>query len=310
VQTANAGSYTVVVANAYGSVTSTPTVLTVVVPTPYQANLLALGPLAYWPLDEASGPVAYDLASGYNGTYIGNVAYQQTGATNADFGSPSYGAGFYGSTAYVDIPEGPFNITNAITIMAWVNVQAYPNFSGLFGHGDASWRLSVNGSGEPGANDGGPPADATATINILDGNWHFVLYTYTGNTNAANNGSLYVDGALAANNSVEQTPAGDNLDVWIAGAPDYGTARLLNATIAHAAIFTEALSAAEVAALYSGQPILDITRSGSSVVLTWSSGTLLQAPTLLGPWTTNSAAVSPYTAKATNGAEFYKVQVP
>jgi hypothetical protein len=210
----------------------------------------------------------------------------------------------------VDIPEGPFNITNAITVMAWVNVVSYPNFAGLFGHGDAAWRLSVNGSGDPGANDGGPPADATSPTSIIDGNWHFVLYSYTGNTNLNNNGSLYVDGLLVAHNTVGTVPAGDKLDVWIGGAPDYGTARLLNAAIAHAAIFTEALSAGEVAALYSGQPILDITHSGSSLVLTWSSGSLLQAPTLLGPWTTNTAAVSPYTAQATNKAEFYKVQLP
>jgi hypothetical protein len=44
-------------------------------------------------------------------------------------------------------------------------------------------------------------------------------------------------------------------------------------------------------------------------VLTWSGGTLLQAPTLLGPWTTNSAP-SPYTTAATNAAEFYKIKEP
>jgi len=298
----------VVVSNAYGSATSTPTVLTVVTPTAYQLNLLSLGPLAYWPLDETSGTVAYDLVGGYNGTYVGNAALEQSGPTNADFGLPNYAAGFDGSTAYVDIPEGPFNITNAITVMAWANVQAYPNFSGLFGHGDASWRLSVNGTGEPGANDGGPPADATSPINIIDGNWHFIAYTYTG-TLSGNNGSLYVDGVLSANNSVETVPAGDKLDVWIAGAPDYGTARLLNANMAHAAIFTQALSAAEIGALYSGQPIIDITRSGSNLVLSWSSGTLLQAASLLGPWTTNSTAVSPYTVPTTNAHQFYKILV-
>jgi uncharacterized protein YjdB len=54
--------------------------------------------------------------------------------------------------------------------------------------------------------------------------------------------------------------------------------------------------------------ILGIAPSGTNVVLTWSAGTLLQAPTLLGPWTTNSAP-SPYTTPATNGAEFYKILV-
>jgi uncharacterized protein YjdB len=310
VQAANAGSYTVVVSNPYGSVTSTPTVLTVITPTPYQESLLALNPLGYWPLDETSGTIAYDVAGGYNGTYVGNVSLGQTGPTNAGFGPISLGAGFDGATAYVDIPEGPFNITNAVTLMAWVNVQAYPTFAGLFGHGDTSYRTSVNGSGEPGANNGTLPADATSPNNILDGNWHFVLYTYTGNTNNSKNGSLYVDGALVANNSVGANPAGNALDVWIGGAPDYGTARLLNANIAHAAIFAQAFTAADVQALYSGQPIIGVTRSGSSLVLTWSSGTLLQAPSLLGPWTTNTAAVSPYTVLTTNGAEFYKVVVP
>ena len=56
--------------------------------------------------------------------------------------------------------------------------------------------------------------------------------------------------------------------------------------------------------------ILGIAPDGANVVLTWSGGTLLQAPTLLGPWTTNSAAVSPFTTPATNGAEFYKIEEP
>jgi hypothetical protein len=51
---------------------------------------------------------------------------------------------------------------------------------------------------------------------------------------------------------------------------------------------------------------IGISRSGSSVVLTWTSGTLLQAPAVTGPWTTNNAAVSPYTVPATSGNLFFK----
>ncbi|MGA2540651.1 MAG: LamG-like jellyroll fold domain-containing protein [Verrucomicrobiota bacterium] len=305
-QAASAGSYTCVITNNYGSVTSTPTVITITAPNPYQANLLALGPLAYWPLDETTGTVAYDMAGGYNGNYVGNFVLQQPGPANSFFGATSYAASFDGSTAYVDVPEGPFNLTNAITVVTWVNVAAYPNFAGLFGHGDASWRLSVNGTGEPGASDG-TAGDATSRTGILDGNWHFVAYAYDG-TLGNNNGLLYVDGALVASNSVTVTPVGDALDVWIGGAPDYGTARLLNASIAHAAIFTQALPAAVVNALYTGQPIMSITPSGTSVVITWPSGTLLQAPTVVGPWTPNNAAVSPYTVPATIGNQFFQVK--
>ena len=307
-QAANAGSYTCVVSNNYGSVTSTPMVLTITAPTPYQANLLALGPLAYWPLDETSGTVAYDMASGYNGTYVGNVTLGVPGVPLAGFGTSSYGAAFDGTTAYVDIPEGPFNITNGITAMAWVYVGAYPNFGDIFGHGDASWRLSVNGTGDPGAADG-TAADATSATSIVDGNWHMVVYTYDGSL-ATSNGVLYVDGAIVAHDSVTTRPVGDKLDVWIGGAPDYGTARLLTATIAHAAVFTQALPAAAVSALYTGQPIMGIERAGNSVILTWSTGTLYHATSVTGPWTANTTAVSPLTVPAGSGNQFFRVQVP
>jgi hypothetical protein len=316
VQAANAGSYTCVVSNAYGSVTSTPTVLTVVAPTPFQANLLQLGPLAYWPLDETGGTIAYDEAGGYNGSYLGGVSLAQPGVTNAEFGSPSYSALFDGVSGYVDIPEGPFNITGAISIAAWVNVPATPAFGDIIGHGDPSWRMAINGSaGEPGANDGNlGSADATSSTSIVDGNWHLLVYTYTGDLVQANNGSLYVDGALVAHDSITKTPTGDNLDVWIGGAPDYGltypNARLFSGYIAHAAVFTHALSAAEVGSLITGQANMGITLSGTSAVITWPSGVLLQAPTLNGPWTTNNAAVSPYTVPATNGTQFYKTVSP
>lgn len=55
-------------------------------------------------------------------------------------------------------------------------------------------------------------------------------------------------------------------------------------------------------------PTLSIARSGANVVINWTGGVLEQAPTLLGPWTTNSAT-SPYTVPAA-GTEFYRVKLP
>jgi hypothetical protein len=55
---------------------------------------------------------------------------------------------------------------------------------------------------------------------------------------------------------------------------------------------------------------LVLTRSGSNIVLTWQAGTLLQAPTVLGPWTTNTTAVSPYTVPVSTAAnQFFRVLV-
>ena len=320
VQSGNAGNYTCLVSNQYGAAPiSSPLSLTVVTPTPYQQTVLQLSPIAYWPLNETSGSIAYDVIGGNNGTYTSSsvvgssYTLAQPGPTNAFFGSPNYSAQFL--SAYVDIPGAPFNITNAITTVAWVQLIVSPGFDGLIGHGDTSWRISINPSGQAGANDGAPPADATSPNSINDGNWHMVVYTYTGNTNQQNGGALYVDGQLVANNWVFATPAGSTNDVWIAGSPDYGTARLLpGAYIADAAVFNQALTAAQVQGLYNGQFVagpqyITITHSGSNVVLNWQTGTLLQAPSLLGPWTTNNAAVSPYTVPATSGTRFFRLLV-
>ena len=281
--------------------------------SPYEAAVVADGPLAYWPLNETNGLVAYNLVGGNNGTYVGDVTLAQAGVPLLGFGSPSYSVLFDGASAYVDIPEGPFNITGAITTMAWLNVPATPpQFSGLMGHGDSSWRTSVNTLGEPGADDGSN-ADATGTNSIAGTGWHMMVYTYTGIPDVTDNGSLYLDGVLAANNTVS-VPAGDGLDIWIGGSPDYGTQRLLPGSIAHAAIFTQALSSSQIVALYNAGSIAPIVTlnlgpaGAGSLTLTWSQGTVLQSTSLAGPWTTNTAA-SPYTLAPTQSQVYFKVLV-
>ena len=313
---ADAGAYTVLVSNVNGVATSSSITVTVSTPTPYEQVLLKLNPIAYWPLNEASGTTAYDLIGGNNGEYTNGFTLDETGPTNAFFGSSSVAAGFDGVTAYVDIPEGPFNITGAITVVAWVQLTASPGFDGLIGHGDSSWRMSINPSGQPGGNDGtSAAADATSTTGINDNNWHMVAYTYTGQPGNFDNGLLYVDGNVAAVNTIESTPTGNSLDVWIGGSPDYGTARLLPANIAHAAVFTQALTPNQVLGLYNGVYVappsttIGIARVGESIVLTWQSGVLLESPAVNGPWTTVGGATSPYTVPVSSGNEFYRVLV-
>jgi hypothetical protein len=332
-------TYTVVVSNAYGTATSGPINLTVLAPTPYEQVVQQLNPIAYWPLNEQTGTTAYDVVGGHNGTYVvstltggttPSVVLAQQGPSQSfftDSDNPNSYAAWL-TLSYVDIPEGPFNITNAITVTAWVDLydsqsglDGNETFGDVIGHGDNSWRIADNGNGGQNNNalsgsDGGTSnGDATNPSNIIPGSWHMVAYTYTGNVNETNNGSLYVDGVLAATNTIEATPTGDDLDVWIGGAPDYGTARLMDsAYIAHAAVFTQALTAAQIAGLYNGTyvagpELISISHSRANVILTWPSGQLLQAPTLLGPWTTNSAATSPYTIPATSGNQFFRVLV-
>ncbi len=324
VQAINSGTYTCMVSNQYSTATSSTLSLTVVTPTTYQGVMVSLKPLGYWPLNESDGTTAYDVIGGYNGTYtlssvIGSsVSLGQPGPTDSFFGGTS-SAQFL--SAYVDIPEGPFNINGAVTILGWIQIQVASGFGNLIGHGDSSYRISIAGdSSQVGANDGlasfstnNPYGDATAPTGINDGNWHLVAYTYTGNTAQTNNGTLYVDGVPVAGNTIVTNSVGNNLDVWIGGAPDYGAARLLpGANIANVAVFNRALTTAQIQGINTGVYVpnpsqaIGISRSGSNVVLTWTSGTLLQAPAVTGPWITNNAAVSPYTVPATSGNLFFK----
>ena len=252
VQLTNDGTYVVTVNSPFGT-TNASTILAVVAPTPYQQALLSYNPLGYWPLDESGGPVAFDEVNGYNGTYIGTgIYYQQAGVPFGAFGANSYSADF-NNASYVDVPEGPFNITGPITIMAWVLPQPGDNnFQNILGHGDSSYRITVNngtGSLFPGFNYGGySNVDATDPTSLSANVWHFVVGVYEGGSGTTPNGILYVDGLEVASNEISSV-AGNALDVNIAGAPDY-TSRYFVGDIAHAAIIPQALTAGQVAALY------------------------------------------------------------
>ena len=124
---------------------------------------------------------------------------------------------------------------------------------------------------------------------------------------------MYVDGVLVANNTVTASPIANSLDVWIGGSPDYNN-RFLSAYIANAAVFNQALTANQVQGIHIGHPVpgpqtIVISRSGANVVLDWSTGTLLESGSLLGPWTTNSAAMPGYSVPATNAARFFRLLV-
>jgi hypothetical protein len=89
---------------------------------------------------------------------------------------------------------------------------------------------------------------------------------------------------------------------------------LFPGSLAHAAIFTNALSAAQVLALYDASLVappvtLKIAPTGTgSLALRWSQGTLLQSTNVTGPWTTNTAT-SPCTFVPTKSQMYFRVRV-
>jgi Concanavalin A-like lectin/glucanases superfamily/Legume lectin domain len=248
-----------VLSNFVGKATSAPVTITIVstfgTQTQYGSNILALNPIAYWPLDEPSGVIAFDRAGTHDGQYIGGCVLAQPGIPNAAALVSNVSVGFNGSNAYVDIPAGKtdLNIKGPITIMQWVltPLAGEAGFPTSFGHSDESYRLDVvPTSAIPHFADSGP--DVVSPNNINDGNWHMLAGVFDGI-----NENLYVDGVAQGGQSPSEPP-GNQIDVWIGGAPDYGLTRLFNGNISQCAIFTNAMSAAQIKSLYDAAELAPI----------------------------------------------------
>jgi hypothetical protein len=167
----------------------------------------------------------------------------------------------------------------------------------IAGKGDASYRLEMNWYGYPRFSDGGT-GDAysvTGPTRIDDGQWHHLAGAHDP---VRSLNQLYVDGALVASNSANFAPSGTANDLWIGGAPDHGTARIFNGAIEEVAMFTNALSSAQVAQIYTSaippllitsQPRSQAAGPGVSVLLTVTAA----GPPPLGyQWQSNNVSLS------------------
>lgn len=85
----------------------------------YVAAVLADGPIAYYPLDDASGTSARDVVGGKNGAWVGKSALAVQGAVGT-------GALFDGATTRLEMPAGSFGFTGKVpyTIELWLSVSA------------------------------------------------------------------------------------------------------------------------------------------------------------------------------------------
>jgi len=187
---------------------------------PFPQSVLALNPVAYWPLSETDdgnndgnpGVLALDYAGGNNGIYANTILGQTGYNTNTDpattaalFGSFTTTGSFaaqIGTNIDFSVPAG----SNAeFTIEAWVNGLGYKPTDthgagivakGYFGSkGSAEATLDEGASGEDFRLEVHSAAntayDANSTINT---GWHFLV----GVCDEANsNVLLYVDGKLA-----------------------------------------------------------------------------------------------------------------
>jgi hypothetical protein len=333
--TAYAGSeFRAVVSNPVGSATSQAALLTVVSVPPTSGaigtSVLALGPIAYWPLNETNdassgGAGVYDAAGSYDGTYLTaaqNAFNGIVGVQPAD-GYPNFAAnqGALRSTGNTDqswatTPALNLN-TNTATIGMWIYPDGVqPDSVGLFVNRNAGTvaglgYYSTDRLGYKWNDDASPTWSFNSGLLIPPNVWSYVavviepaqatLYLY--NTNGLQTATNFT-----THNNMSWGGSQSNIRI----GRDNSIARTFNGRIDEVVVFSRALSQSEVLTL-AGQattpPTLSIGRTGANVVLTWSAGTLLEATVITGPWTTNSAS-SPYTNTPTGAQKFFRAVVP
>jgi hypothetical protein len=260
-QVPNSASYSVVVSNAYGAVTSSVVSLTVLAaPTyPYAQLVLANKPIAYWRMDETAGTVAYDCVAGNNGVY-NKVLLGQPGNALLD----SHKAARFGSLASANsmMTNTMINFATSgsatFSIEAWVNGGAQSADNGLVtkgtGGGGEQFNLDCGGASHAFRffvrDIAGNAHLATSTV-ANNSKWHHLVgvcdqvhtnvVLYVDGTNAAQTTIIPGSGILASTNSIS------------IGSRQSGTAAYdlqFVGLMEEVAIYNYALSSAQVLAHY------------------------------------------------------------
>jgi hypothetical protein len=290
----------------------------------YRQTVLADNPLLYYRMDApgyvAPEPALFPEAINF-GTAPPNGAYPAAIVPGAVAGPNILGLGtnvavaINGILSCVDAGnDAAFNPTNhqPFSVVTWFKGNpADPRVQTVMSHGTTNWAMNLDGTtGRIVWNlfNGG---QVTSTNILNDGNWHFVGGVYDGATSY-----LYVDGVLNSSGAAASAIASEpNAELFLGGNPDFTVVgvnqRYLAGALAQAAMFTNALSAAQIQHLYAVAtvPTITLTRSGSQVVITYT-GTLLSSTNVTGTYTPVAGASSPYSSPPSGDQKFYRTRNP
>jgi Concanavalin A-like lectin/glucanases superfamily len=310
---ADSGYYSVTVTNDYGLISSQSNYLSVLTPSGYNALVLASGPLAYWPLNETSGTVAFDYWGGFDANYVGSYTLDQ--ATN-----PVTSAGavqFDGASSYALTPYSASLNPTVFSAEAWVNPDNVPASEtcvlscGEFASPRSGWLIyqfptywdfrTYYGVSTTVA------AEVIGVTAPAIGSWTHLAVTWDGTT-----ASLYVNGVLEGSQVSTTTPKylpGTGGGFCAGARAD--ASFFYGGNVSDAALYNRALTAQEISAHAHNQGLLSIAPAGTNVVLTWPSGSAtVQASTTLNGTFTNvpGATTSPWTNSPSGGSMFFRLK--
>jgi hypothetical protein len=314
-QTANNGNYTCTISNPYGSTNSTSLALTVIAASLYESTVLADAPLAFWPLNETSGITAYDVVGGYDGGYSNAPTLEVPGPS-------SYipvGVTFDGMTQFVFIPNTPaLDFGGQITLEAWVLPDASQpsgTLADIIAKGydgsqnDDEIQMRVQDSTYFfGAYYSGSDTGVGASGGVVTTNWSHIVLTWDGAY-----WNIYQNGVLVGKGP-DKVGLIKYSDPWaIADGTTSGDTRFYGGNISAAAIYSHALTPAQVTEHYNigaygttnvppiiTEPSTAITNAvdlgGSDSIVSAASG----PPTISYQWYYSESGVSTKIIGATN----------
>ena len=320
---ANNGSYQLVITNVVGVTVSSNATLTVV-PFPPQ-NLLGQWFAGAASTADVSGysPAgthdAFDINSDGGGSYFftNDVPTNETGVSvylaNDGFLITNSSTA---DNSYVDTYDD--TITNSFTVMCWA--KGYPGgwnaWVSKYGENGLGWQLRVDNSDHPcfTVRGTGGTEDMAAPNTSNDGNWHHYAGTYD---QVTGNRDLYVDGKLVVSESGQGPYALSPTTHLSIGAKDQPSGNnftgFYTGQIYDVRVYSDALPQTNIEAIVAGSSTTltlgsQFNRSADQIVLTWTTGTLLQATNLLGPWVPVANATSPHTNSVTaTGQMFFRL---
>jgi hypothetical protein len=205
--------------------------------------------VAWYRFDETQGASAADAsgnpASG-PAALVGGASFVAGRKTNA--------VKLDGSSGYAKLPPGLLGNVQGVTVAVWVNLVADTQWSRIFdfGSGTGSYMFLTPRSSAGGMRfaitTGGAGAEQQINTSspLATGAWKHVAVTATGGT-----AILYVDGAEVGRGSITLTPSslGGTAGAFI-GKSQYANDPFLNGQIDELRIYSRALTATEVGALF------------------------------------------------------------
>jgi len=234
------------------------------IPSVFAADIQA-GLVSYWNFDEETGDIINDIVGNNDGTINGKPTWVD--------GIIGGGLEFNGNNNYIDCgADVSLDITDTLTITAWVAIATFGNWDGVVTKGvnsgpyamqlwgDGALRFSPNWGSPAGFKGAG---SFNTNTKMVAGEWNHAAITYDGAK-----ARFYINGIPDTLEVDQAFTFGTNTDSLILGCDFPGGDEYFDGVMDEVLIFSRALTEAEILKVMAGGAAVSVNPSGKLGV-TW-----------------------------------------